>query len=75
MGLYPLRIRFYKIDGFIKIYDGIRYLEIYDYERYIAIYDRINYLMNKKSDITDSINHNFARTRTDLHNSLPKKKY
>ena len=26
MGLYPLRIRFYKIDGFIKIYDGIKYL-------------------------------------------------
>ena len=31
--------------------------------------------MNKTSDITDSINQNFARTRTDLYNSLPKKKY
>ena len=26
MGLNPLRIRFHKIDGFIKIYDGIKYL-------------------------------------------------
>ena len=31
--------------------------------------------MNKTSDIADSINQNFARTRTDLYNSLPKKKY
>ena len=26
MGLNPLRIRFHKKDGFIKIYDGIKYL-------------------------------------------------
>ena len=26
MGAKPLRIRFDEIDGFIKIYDGIRYL-------------------------------------------------
>ena len=30
MGAKPLRISFDKIDGFIKIYIGIRYLEIFD---------------------------------------------
>ena len=30
----PLRIRFRKIDGFIKIYDGIKYL--FCYESYLV---------------------------------------
>ena len=30
MGAKPLRISFDKIDGFIKIYSGIRYSEIFD---------------------------------------------
>ena len=29
MGTKPLHIRFEKIDGFIKIYDGIRYLVLF----------------------------------------------
>ena len=29
MGSKPLRIRFDEIDGFIKIYDGIRYLVLF----------------------------------------------
>ena len=29
MGAEPLRICFDKIDGFIKIYDGIRYLVLF----------------------------------------------
>ena len=29
MGSIPLRIRYDKIDGFIKIYDGFRYLVIF----------------------------------------------
>ena len=36
----PLRIRFDKIDGFIKIYDGIRYLVLFGYERYDAMFNR-----------------------------------
>ena len=36
-----LRIRFDKINGFIKIYDGIRCLMLHDYKRYNAIYDKI----------------------------------
>ena len=67
----PLRIRINKINGFIKIYDGVRSSILFDYERYNASYDRIKYLKSGKSGITDIINHNFARIRTDSYNSLP----
>ena len=65
MGEKPLRTRFNKIDGFIKIYDEIRYLLLYYYERYNVNNDRIKYLISKKSGITDSISHNFDRMRID----------
>ena len=48
MGAKPLHIWLEKIDGFIKIYDGIRYLVLFAPERYNAIYDRINYLTSEK---------------------------
>ena len=70
MGTKPLRIRFNKIDGFIKIYVEIRYLILYDYKRYNAIYDRIKYLISEKSGIIDSNNNNFSRIRIDSYNSL-----
>ena len=35
-----------------------------------AIYDRIRCVISEKSEITYSINHNFARIRIDSHNSL-----
>ena len=38
---------------------------------YNAIFDRINYLISKKSGITDSINHNFGKFRIDSNNYLP----
>ena len=41
MGGKPLRIRFDKLDGFIKVYDAIRYLVIFDYWWYDEIYNRI----------------------------------
>ena len=34
----PLRIRFHEIDGFIKIYEGIRYLVLFGPGWYHAIY-------------------------------------
>ena len=67
----PLRLQFDKIDEFIKIYGGMRYLVLYDYKRYKAIYDRIIYLISEKINITDSINHNFARIRINSYNSSP----
>ena len=50
MGAKPLRIRFDKIDGIIKIYNGTRYLELFGQIIYNAIYDRINYLIGEKSN-------------------------
>ena len=43
-----LRIRFDKIDAFIRIYDGTRYLTFFGSEKYKAIYDRIGYLSLKE---------------------------
>ena len=36
---------------------------------YDEIYDRIKYLVSKKSGITNTINHNFARIRIYSYNS------
>ena len=54
-----VHIRFNKIDGFIEIYDGIRYLVLFSY-MYDEICNRVKYLISEKSCITDSINYNFA---------------
>ena len=56
----PLCIRFYAVDRFIKIYDGIRHLVLFDSGLYDATYYRIRYLISGRSGITDSINLNFA---------------
>ena len=60
-GAKPLRIRFDKIAGFIKIHDKIRYLVLFDYSYRDKIFDKIKYLISGKSCITDNINHNFTR--------------
>ena len=39
IGSKPLRIRFDKIDGVIRIYDRTRYLTLFSSEKYDAIYD------------------------------------
>ena len=59
----PSYIRFNEIDGFIKIYDGIRYLVLFGSGWYDAIYNRIRYLISKRHSITDSNNHNFASSK------------
>ena len=38
------------------------------------IWDKIKYLISKKNDIADSINHNFGKIRIDSYNSLPIEK-
>ena len=73
MGAKPLRIRFDEIDGFIKIYDEIRYLVLFGPGWYDTICNRIRYPTSEKSGIAHSINHNFARIRIDSYNSLPIK--
>ena len=74
MGSVPLCIRFNEIDGFIKTHDAIRYLVLFRTSWYDEICDRIKYLISEKSDITDSINHNFARIRIESYMSLPVEK-
>ena len=74
MGSITLHITFDKIDGFIKIYDGIKYLVLFCHSWYDEICDRIEYLISEKSGVTDSFNHNFATIRNDSHNSLPIEK-
>ena len=37
IGSKPLRIKFDKIDGFIRIYDGTGYLTLFGFEKYDAI--------------------------------------
>ena len=70
MGSVLLRIKFDEIHGFIKIYDGIRYLVLFGGGFYDEIFDRIKYLICKKSGITVSISHNFARIKIDSYYSL-----
>ena len=71
----PLRTRFDKIDGFILSFDcKIKHLILFDYGLFNKICDNIKYLISKKSDIANSINHNFRKIRIDSYNSLPIKK-
>ena len=71
IGPKPLRIRLDKIDGFIRIYDGIRYLTLFGSENYDAICNIIRYLTSLKSSITYIFSHYFAKIKTD---SLPIEK-
>ena len=47
-GAKPLRIRYNKIDGFIKIYNRIRYLVLFDCGWFDIICDRNKYLTSEK---------------------------
>ena len=47
----PLQIRFFKIDGIIRIYDGFRYLTLFGSEKYEANCNRVSYLISQKSGI------------------------
>ena len=70
----PLCIRFYQIDGLIRIFDGTRYLTLFGSEKYDAIYDRIRYLISLKSGTTNIFSHYFAKIKVDSHDSLPIEK-
>ena len=65
-----MRIRFDKIDGFIKVYDGTKYLVLFGPEKYDAIYNRIRYLINQRSGITYVISHNYVILKVNLYDSL-----
>ena len=67
----PLSIRFDKIDGFIRVYDGTRYLVLFGREEQYFIYNRIRYPIGVKSGITNVIFHNYTKVKVDSHDSLP----
>ena len=69
-----MRIRFDKIEGIIRIYDGTRYLTLFCTKEYDAIYDRTRYLISLKSNITYIFSHYFAKFKVDSYGSLPIEK-
>ena len=52
VGAKPLRIRFDKVDEFIRVYDGIKYLVLLSPEKCDSISNRTRYLIGEKSGIT-----------------------
>ena len=69
IGAKPLHIRFDKVDGFIRAYDGTRYLVLFGTEKYDAFHNRIRYLISQKSSITYVFSHNYARIKIDSYDS------
>ena len=51
IGTRPLRIRFHKIDEFIRVYDGGGYLVLFGPEKYDADDNRIRYIIGLKGGI------------------------
>ena len=74
IGAKPLRIRFDKVDGSVRVYDDTRYLVLFGPEKYYAICNKIRYLINQKSGITYVNSHNYARIKVDSYDSLPQEK-
>ena len=66
-----MRIRFDKINRFIRIYGWTRYLTLFRSEKYDAICDRIRYLISLKSGITYIFSQYFAKIKVDSFYSLP----
>ena len=71
IGEKPLRIRFDKVDGFIRVYDGTGYLVLIRTEKYDDIYNSIRYLISQKCGIIYVFSHNYARNKINLYDSLP----
>ena len=59
----PLCIKFEKIDGFIRVYDGTRYLVLFGSEKYDFIYNRIRYLAGVKTGFTYVISHIMQKSK------------
>ena len=69
-----LRIRFDKIDGFIRFYNGTRSSLLFGSEKYDSINNRIRYRISVKGGITYRISHNYAKIKVDLYDFLPLEK-
>ena len=71
IGRKPLCIRFDKIDGIIRIYDGTRYLVLFDPEKYGSIYSRIRYFIRLKNSV---FSHYYAKFKVGSYDAFPIKK-
>ena len=69
-----MRIRFDKIDGIVRVYDGTRYLLLFSKKKYDAVYDRIRYLISLKNSITYIFSHYFPKIKVDSYDPLPTEK-
>ena len=74
IGAKPLRIRFDKIDGFIRVYNGTRYLVLLCTGKYDFIYNTTRYFIGVKNGITYVISHSHAKIKVDPYDSLPLEK-
>ena len=72
IGATYLRIKFDKVDGFIRV--GNRCLVLFGPENYDVIYNRITYLISHKSDITYVSSHSYVRITINSYDYLPLEK-
>ena len=69
-----MRIRFDKIDWFVRANYGIKYLVLFGSEKNDSIYNRIRYLTSVRSSIKYVTSHNYAKIKVDSYDSLPPEK-
>ena len=55
------------MDGFIRVYDGIRYLVLFVPEKHVAIYSRIRYLISQKVTLRMCFSHNCEKIKIDSY--------
>ena len=70
----PLRIRFGRIDVYIRVYDGTTYLILFGSEKHDFVDNRIRYLTEVKSGIMYVISLNYANIKVDSYDFLPLEK-
>ena len=74
IGVNSFCIRFNKVDGCIRVYDGTRYLVLFGGEKYGSIYNTIRYLIWVKSGITYVFPRHYAKIKVNSYYSVPLEK-
>ena len=75
MGDKPFHIKFDKINGFIRVYDGGKQLVLFGAEKYDSIYNRIRYVIAVKGDVTYAFfSHNYTKLKIDSYDYLSLEK-
>ena len=74
IGAKPLRIRFDKADGFIRVYDGTKHVVLLKPEKYNAVFNRVRYLIGIKNSISYVISYYYTKISVASFDSLPLEK-